>query len=111
MAEGFRFMPLCLVRLRTFRMGYLGETLMQVFTSAGGADVSLRDVTIAQMGNGATECGWRHAPEARGGFGGFWKCQLVSWVPGSGEDSWLSGLVEVRRICSHEIEGQMKKSE
>ena len=39
----------------------------------------LRDVTIAQMGNGARECGWRHAPEARGGFGGFWKSQL-SWV-------------------------------
>ena len=52
-------------------MGYLGTTLTQVFTRAGGADVSLRDVTIAQMGNGATECGWRHAPEAREGFGGF----------------------------------------
>ena len=33
-----------------------------------GADVSLRDVTIAEMGNRVTECGWRHAPEARGGF-------------------------------------------
>ena len=31
------------------------------------------------MRNGATECGWRHAPEAREGFGGFWKRQL-SWV-------------------------------
>ena len=38
-------------------MGYLGATLTQVFTRAGGTDVSLRDVTIAQMGNGATECG------------------------------------------------------
>ena len=35
---------------------------------AGGADVSLSDVTIAQMGSGVTECGWRHAPEERGGF-------------------------------------------
>ena len=60
-------------------MGYLGATLTQVFTRAGGADVSLRDIIIAQMGNGARECGWRHAPEARGGFGGFWKSQL-SWV-------------------------------
>ena len=42
-----------------------------------GADMSLRDVTIAQMGNGAAECRWLHAPEARGGFGGFWKSQLV----------------------------------
>ena len=57
-------------------MGYLSASLTQVFTHAGGTDVSLRDVTIAQMGNGATECGWRHAPEARGGFGGFWKSQF-----------------------------------
>ena len=58
-------------------MGYLGATLTQVFTRVGGTDVSLRDVTIAQMGNGAAECGWRHAPEAHGGFWGFWKSQLV----------------------------------
>ena len=58
-------------------MDYLGATLIQVFTGARGADVSLRDVTIAQMGNGATECGWRHASDARGVFGGFWKSQLV----------------------------------
>ena len=62
-------------------MGYLGATLTQVFTSAGGADVSLRDVTIAQIGNGARECGWRLAPEVHGGFWGFWKGQ---WV----ESSW-----------------------
>ena len=48
-----------------------------MFTRTGGADVSLRDVTIVQMGNGARECRWRHAPEAHGGFGGFWKSQLV----------------------------------
>ena len=47
---------------------------MQVFKRVGGTDMSLRDVTIAQMGNRATECGWCHAPEARGGF---WKSQLV----------------------------------
>ena len=54
-------------------MGYLGATLTQVFTCAGGADVSLRDVTRAQMGNRAKECDWRHAPEARGGFWEFWR--------------------------------------
>ena len=59
-------------------MGYLGAALTQVFTRAGRADVSLRDVTIGQMGNGARECGWRHAPGARGGFCGFWKSQF-SW--------------------------------
>ena len=58
-------------------MGYLGETLTQVFAHVRGADVSLRDVTMAQMGNGASKCEWRHAPEARGGFGDFEK---VSWV-------------------------------
>ena len=80
MAKGFRFMPLAQC------MGYLGATLTQVFMRVGWADVSLRDVTIAQMGNGARECGWRHAPEARGGFWGFWKSQLSS---ASGEDGWL----------------------
>ena len=76
MAEGFRFMPFGLVRPRTFRLS-AWVTLTQVFTCAGGTDVSLRDFTIAQMGNGATECGWRHALEEHGGFGGFWKSQLV----------------------------------
>ena len=40
-------------------------------------DVSLRDVTIAQMGNGDTAFEWRHAQEACGGFWEIWK---VSWV-------------------------------
>ena len=78
MAEGFRFMPLA-ENLSAQCMGYLGATLTKVLTRVGGANMSPRDVTIAQMGNGATECRWRHAPEARGGFGGFWKSQL-SWV-------------------------------
>ena len=47
----------------------------QVFSRVGGVDVSLRVVTIAQIGKGARECGWRHAPEARGVFGRFWKSQ------------------------------------
>ena len=53
MAEGFRFMPLDLVRLRTFSvqcMGYLSATLTQVFMRARGADMSLRDGTIAWDG-------------------------------------------------------------
>ena len=37
-------------------MGYLGATLTLVFTHDHGADASLRNVAIAQMGNGATEC-------------------------------------------------------
>ena len=82
MAEEFRFMPLGLIRLRTLSaqcMGYLGATLTQVFTRA---DVSLRDVTIVQMGNEVRDCRWHHAPEACGGFGGFWKSQLVEFCLG-----------------------------
>ena len=84
-------------------MGYLGATLTQVFTRAGEADVSLRDIPIAQMGNGATECGWRHAPEACCWFGGFWKSQLVELRPTSREDGWLSlargGLAAGAHVC------------
>ena len=54
-------------------MGYLGATLTQVFTHTRGADVSLRDVTIAQMRNGVRECEYRHTPEARRGFWEFWR--------------------------------------
>ena len=38
-------------------MGYLGATLTQVFTRSRGADVSLRDVTIAQMETGLQSAG------------------------------------------------------
>ena len=93
MTEGFRFHAFgfsLAEYLSAQCMGYLGATFTQVFTRTGGADVSLRDVTIAQMENGARECGWRHAPEARGGFGGFWKIQLVELSPAPEEDGWLS---------------------
>ena len=70
-------------------MGYLGAAITQVFTRAGGEDVSFTDVTIAQIGNGAKECGWRHAPEARGGFGEFWR-KLIKLSSTSGEDGWLA---------------------
>ena len=54
-----------------------------------GTNISLRDVTIAQMGNGAAECGWHHTLEACGVFGGFWKSQSVKLRAASGEDGWL----------------------
>ena len=67
---------------------------------AGGADVSLRDVTIAQMGNGASKCEWRHAPEVCGGFGEFWR-KIVELRPASGEDGWLSlaRRSQARSLC------------
>ena len=68
-------------------MGYLGATLIQVFTRActGRADVSLRDVTMAHIGSGVTECGWHHAPEEPGGFWEILK-KSVSW-----DETWLGG--------------------
>ena len=68
---------------------------------AGGAYMSLRDVTIPQIGNGASKCDWRHAPEARGGFGEFWR-KLGELSSASGEDGWLSpargGLGQVSHV-------------
>ena len=91
MAEGFyAFGFSSAENLSAQCMGYLSATLTQVFMRVGGADVSLRDFTIAPMGNGARACGWRHAPEARGGFRGFWKSQFVELSSASGEDGWLS---------------------
>ena len=62
------------------------------------------------MGNGVTECRWRHAPEARGGFGEFWR-KLLELSSASGEDSRLSlphgGLGQV----SHELGGGRWKSQ
>ena len=49
---------------------------------ARGADVSHRDVTIAQMGNGDSKCEWRHAPEAHGGFWDFEKVSRVEFCLG-----------------------------
>ena len=73
----------------------------------GGADVSLRDVTIAQMGKGARERGWRHALEACGGFGGFEKDSWVeNWTPN--EKGWLSGLAEARRAPHKMVGGRWK---
>ena len=55
---------------------------------AGGADVSLRDVIIARIGGGVTECGWRHVED----FGRFWKSQLVETRhQQSGDETHLGG--------------------
>ena len=64
------------------------------------------------MGNGASKCEWRHAPEAHGGF---WKSQWMELNPASGEDGWfllarqsqVSGLV----VDAARDGGQMKKPE
>ena len=49
------------------------------------------------MGNGVTQCEWRHAPEARGGFWEILK-KSVSWDNTLDEDGWLFEKVsELRR--------------
>ena len=60
------------------------------------------------MGNGATECGWCHTPEAHGGFWGFWKSQLVELSPASEEDSWLSLARGGLATGAHEMGGRWK---
>ena len=87
-------------------MGYLGATLTQVFTRTRRAGVSLRDFTIAQMGNGATECEWRHAPEARRGFGEFWKSQL-SWVLPRKKTAGFRLLTEARPVALRRVPLEM----
>ena len=74
---------------------------------ACGANVSLRDVTIAQMGNGTTECKWRHALEVHGGFWEFWR-KLVELSSASEEDSWLSLAHGGFATGAHEIGGRWK---
>ena len=70
-AEGFRFMPLSLVRLRTFRLSawvsWVQPWCRWSRVSAHRADMSLR-CHNSQRRNKVTGCGWRHAPEARGGL-------------------------------------------
>ena len=60
-------------------MGYLGAALTQVFTRAGRADMSLGDITIAQMGNGGSRVRVMSRTGSARGFGGIWK-KSVSWV-------------------------------
>ena len=56
MAEGFRFMPLGLGREPFGLVHGLLRCNINAGVHACRADVSLRNVTIAQMGNGAREC-------------------------------------------------------
>ena len=108
MSEGFRFMPLGsahgLVRCK------LGHRCLRA--CAGGADASLRDVTIAQMGNGASKCEWRHAPKARGGFWEFWRKSVELRNGHRTRRIDFRLLTEARRICAlrapHEMGGRWK---
>ena len=70
----------------------------------GGADVSLRDVTIAQDGKRrlASANDVTHRKRAED-FGGFWKSQLVELRPASGEDGWLSLARGGLGLVSHEM--------
>ena len=72
------------------------------------------DITIAQMGNGVTECGWRHAPEA---YRGFWEIlkksvgRVENWT--LDEKGWLSlaygGLGQVSQEMGGKWKSQNRK--
>ena len=93
-------------------MGYLGAILTQVFTRAGGADLSLRDVTIAQMGNGLESAGdvtHRKRAEDLGYF------EKVNWVLPREKTVGFRLLAEARPVAlwrvPHVLVGQMEKPE
>ena len=71
--------------------------LLRCNINTGGADVSLRDVTIALMGNRARECGWCHAPEARRIWGILKKS--VSWVQPREKTVSFRLLAEARPVA------------
>ena len=78
MAEGFRFMPLGLVRLRTYRLSTwvsLVQTCVQVLTRARGGCV-VKDVK-ERLTSG---CEWCHAPEERARRILWILKKSVSWV-------------------------------
>ena len=64
--------------------------------------MSLRDITIAlRWWKRVTKCGWRHAPEACGGFGGFrWKLRELKTRTPNEEIRVFGGSLRARRICA-----------
>ena len=111
MAEGFRFMPLGLVRLRTFRFSaWVTEVQHERRCSraCGWVDVSFRDVKIKipDRGMWMTSC----TGSERGGFWGVWK-KSVSWELDSEREGstfgarWdqtnlcATGKVIIERLC------------
>ena len=118
MMEGLRFMPLDLVRLRTFCSvhGLLRCNInIGVHMCARGANISLRDVTIAQMGNG----GYRVWVTSRTRSAYRILGILKKWVESSsasGEDGWFllarrsqaSGLSGGGRMCWGGTDGKAR---
>ena len=112
MAEGFRFMPLVLVRLRTFRLNTWVskvQTWAQVLTRAqGGCVVHRCQIKIPEKGWPMDVNDVMHRKRARGGFCEFWK-KLVELKTGhrTRRVDFRGGLGQV----SHEMVWQMKKPE
>ena len=86
-------------------MGYLDATLMQVFTRVRGrrGRITQRCHNSPRWETGASECEWRHTPEAPGRFWEILKKSVQRLD--TGRDDWLSlargGLEQV----SHEMGG------
>ena len=101
-AEGFRFMPLSLVRLRTFGSAHgLVRCNSEIGVNAGARgrmDVSLRSHNSPRR-YWVTGCGWHHAPEARGGLYENLKKIRVGYLTPNEEDRLLE-LAGARRTCA-----------
>ena len=94
MAEGFRFMPLGLVRLRTFRLSTWVswmQTWVQVLTRVREGCVVHSCQNKNPIERLTSGCEWRHAPEAHA-CGGFWRILKKSV-------SWVESCLERRRLA------------
>ena len=118
MAEGFRFMPLGLVRLRTFGSVH-GLLRCNINT---GVYMHARSGRVTQRCHNSPDGkrGKKVQMTSRTGSAqrilGFWKSQLVELSPATGEDGWLSlpRRSQASRLwgrCRTRWGGQMKKSE
>ena len=99
-AEGFRFMPLSLVRLRTFRLStWVVGCKIEAGVNAGARErmeVSLRCHNSPRR-YWLTRCGWRHAPEARGSLcENLKKIRVGFWTPNKKD-----------QFCSSQARGEL----
>ena len=103
MTEGFRFMPLGLVRLRTFRLSTWVskvQTWVQVLTRAHGGCVVYRCQNKNPIERLTSGCEWRHVPEGRARrILGILKKSELSWVLPQEKTVGFRLLAEARPVA------------